>query len=279
MEQIIIETIERNNFKINLLDVLYNNLNRYIKIELVDNGEKIVVADSDIIYNYCDFMYSSYYYNKISNEKHMNDNIMAINFNADWNYYIKTNNDNFLKMYKTLIKDYEPLNNYDKNSIITTEFYGKENDITEFIGKEKNTINFIGSEKNKNVKTGKLTQDNPEIISINSIANEESNIFYSKDKNTVNANTTTTNYNSITDDNTTSFDNRENNETKSFENRIDKNTKDFDERKDIVTEKTTGNIGVTTSQQMLESEMILRIKWNFVKFVIDNFVYLTCTPE
>ena len=60
---------------------------------------------------------------------------------------------------------------------------------------------------------------------------------------------------------------------------MDKNTKSFEDRKNVVTEKTSGNIGVTTSQEMLESEMLLRIKWNLAQFIIDNFVYKTCTPE
>lgn len=279
MEQIIIETIARNNFKINLLDVLYNKVNRNIKIELVDNGERIIVADSNIIHNYCDFKYSSYYYNKISNEKHMVENIMALNFNTDWEYFIKSNNDNFLKMYKTLIKDYEPLNNYDKNSSITTEFLGKENDNTEMLGTEKNNINFTGSEKNKNIKSGNITQNNPEMLTINSVKSEELQSFAEKDSTKILENTSKTTYNAITDDNTTSFDNRNNNETKTFENRMDKNIKSFEDRKNVVTEKTSGNIGVTTSQQMLESEMLLRIKWNLTQFIVDNFVYKTCTPE
>lgn len=279
MEQIIIETIARNNFKINLLDVLYNNVNRNIKIELVDNGEKIVVADSNIIYNYCNLKYSSYYYNKISNEQHMIENIMAINFNADWEYFIKSNNDNFLKMYKTLIKDYEPLNNYDKNSTITTEFLGVENDNTEKLGSEKNNINFTGSENNKNIKTGNVTQDNPEMLTINSVKSEELQLFSEKDSTKTLKNTSKTTYNEITDDNTTTFNNRNNNETKTFENRIDKNIKSFEDRKNVVTEQTSGNVGVTTSQEMLESEMLLRIKWNLAQFIIDNFVYKTCTPE
>lgn len=279
MNQKIIETDKKTNFKIDLLSAFTHVNAKDINITFFHDNTKEEIVSHGTMQGYIIQNYSNYFFNFATSDNVLSLGQMSTFLYQSWTSYMDTYNDNFWKMYNALITDYEPLNNYDKNSIITTEFFGKENDITEFIGKEKNTINFIGSEKNKNIKTGKLTQDNPQIVSVNSIANEESNDFYSKDKNTVSANTITTNYNSITDDNTTSFDNRENNETKSFENRIDKNTKDFDQRKDIVTEKTIGNIGVTTSQEMLESEMILRIKWNFMKFVIDNFVYLTCTPE
>lgn len=279
MKNKIIDTGEKTNFKIDLLSAFTHINAKDIELFLYHDNVREVISSHGELQGYISQNFKNFLFNFATTDKELTLGQMATFLYQSWIDFLATNNDNFWKMYNALITDYEPLNNYDKNSIITTEFFGKENDITEFIGNEKNTINFIGSEKNKNVKTGKLTQDNPEIISINSIANEESSNFYSKDKNTVNANTTTTNYNSITDDNTTSFDNRVNNETKSFENRIDKNTKDFEERKNVVTEKTSGNIGVTTSQEMLESEMILRIKWNFMKFVVDNFVYLTCTPE
>ena len=35
--------------------------------------------------------------------------------------------------------------------------------------------------------------------------------------------------------------------------------------------KRTGNIGVTTSQQMLESEVVLRMKYSLMQIILDAF--------
>ena len=279
MKNKIIVTEEKTNFKINLLDAFTHTNAKDIELILYHDNIREVISSHGELQGYISQTFKNFLFNFAASDKELTLGQMATFLYQSWVDFLNTNNDNLWKMYNTLITDYEPLNNYDKNSTITTEFIGKENETLEMSGTENNKTSFIGSEKNKNVKSGSLTQDNPELTTTNSVMNEEANLFFAKDRNSVNANTTTTSYNSITDDNTTSFDNRENNETKSFENRVDKNTKDFENRKNVVTEKTSGNIGVTTSQEMLESEMLLRIKWNLMKFVVDNFVYLNCTPE
>ena len=279
MKNKIIVTEEKTNFKINLLDAFTHTNAKDIELILYHDNIREVISSHGELQGYISQTFKNFLFNFATSDKELTLGQMATFLYQSWVDFLNANNDNLWKMYNTLIIDYEPLNNYNKNSSITTEFIGKENETVEMSGTEKNKTSFIGSEKNKNIKSGSLTQDNPELTSTNSVMNEETNLFFAKDRNSVNANTTTTSYNSITDDNTTSFDNRENNETKSFENRVDKNTKDFENRKNIVTEKISGNIGVTTSQEMLESEMLLRIKWNLMKFVVDNFVYLNCTPE
>ena len=39
-----------------------------------------------------------------------------------------------------------------------------------------------------------------------------------------------------------------------------------------------GNIGVTTSQQMLESEILLRLRWNMMQIILDAFREDICIP-
>ena len=88
---------------------------------------------------------------------------------------------------------------------------------------------------------------------------------------------TTTTYNNVTDSATKSFEGRSDNETTTFDNRKDSNTityndvtdsglKSFTDRKDISTITRKGNIGVTTTQQMLQSErdILLFSFWNTV---------------
>ena len=279
MNNVIIEEKEIVNYKANLLDCFTHVNANSIELILYHDNQQEVIETHGEMQGYIENKYSSYYFNTFHADKNSNIGTMAALLTQAWFSFLQTYNENLYKMYKAMTTEYEPLNNFDKNSNITTEFVGKENELFEMLGVENNKLSFIGSEKDKNVKSGSTEDLTPEISTMNVIANEETNIFAPKDKVITSESRTTTTYNSVTDENTKSFTGRENNETKSFENRKNKNTKDFENRKNIVTETTTGNIGVTTSQEMLESEMLLRSKWNFVSFVIDTFVYLTCTPE
>lgn len=279
MNNIIIEEKEIVNYKANLLDCFIHANARTIELVLYHDNVREVIETHGELQGYIMNKYSSYYFNTFHADKNSSIGTMSTLLTQTWFDFLQTYNDNLYKMYKALTTEYEPLNNYDKNSSITTEFVGKENELFEMLGVENNKVSIIGSEKDKNVKTGSVEMVTPEVSTMNVIANEETNIFSPKDKIITSESRSTTNYNSVTDENTKSFTGRENNETKSFEDRKNKNTKDFENRKNIVTETTKGNIGVTTSQEMLESEMLLRSKWNFVSFVVDTFVYLTCTPE
>ena len=268
MNNVIIEEKEIVNYKANLLDCFTHVNANTIELILYHNNERELIETHGELQGYIMNKYSSYYFNTFHADKNSSIGTMSTLLTQAWFDFLQTYNDNLYKMYKALTTEYEPLNNFDKNSSITTEFVGKENELFEMLGVENNKVSIIGSEKDKNVKTGSVEMVTPEVSTMNVIANEETNIFAPKDKIITSESRSTTNYNSVTDENTKSFTGRENNEIKSFEN-----------RKNIVTETTTGNIGVTTSQEMLESEMLLRSKWNFVSFVIDTFVYLTCTPE
>ena len=94
--------------------------------------------------------------------------------------------------------------------------------------------------------------------------------------------TNTTNYNNVkndinksfnnrTDENIKEFENRSDTSIKEYENRTDENTKSFIDREDITTHTRSGNIGVTTSQQMLESERMIA-NFKFVDIVARDIV-------
>lgn len=94
--------------------------------------------------------------------------------------------------------------------------------------------------------------------------------------------TNTTNYNGIknesnksfngrTDENIKEFENRNDTSIKEYENRTDENTKSFIDREDVTTHTRSGNIGVTTSQQMLESERMIA-NFKFVDIVARDIV-------
>ena len=94
--------------------------------------------------------------------------------------------------------------------------------------------------------------------------------------------TNTTNYNNVkndinksfngrTDENIKEFENRNDTSVKEYENRTDENIKTFTDREDVTTHTRSGNIGVTTSQQMLESERMIA-NFKFVDIVARDIV-------
>ena len=106
------------------------------------------------------------------------------------------------------------------------------------------------------------------------------------DTNTTNftnrSDTNTTNYNNVKndinksfnerkDENIKEFENRNDTSVKEYENRTDENIKTFTDREDITTHTRSGNIGVTTSQQMLESERMIA-NFKFVDIVARDIV-------
>lgn len=136
--------------------------------------------------------------------------------------YLYVNNNNLERMYQAYISEYNPIDNYDKTSTITTEYQG---DKTTTI--QNGTItNTIGSRTDTNVEQTSLVDDNN---------------FTDKYKSTVSGGEQT---------NTTSKTN-------------DSSTESFNNRKDTVTEKTSGNIGVTTSTTMLKEHTDFWSHFNF----------------
>ena len=94
--------------------------------------------------------------------------------------------------------------------------------------------------------------------------------------------TNTTNYNGVKndinksfnerkDENIKEFENRNDTSVKEYENRTDENIKTFTDREDVTTHTRSGNIGVTTSQQMLESERLIA-NFKFVDIVARDIV-------
>lgn len=211
-----------------------------------------------------------------------------------------------------LLKTYNPIENYDKTSEITTEYKGRKEsktqydnvkDKTTFNGVETNEIEKIGKEKNETTKSGseKTEFNNAQLKTTreNSRAPMTSSTYSNLDKNeeTTQAHndiqTTSYGINGVArkdtsvieygadnttrkDTNTTSFLNRYNEHSKTGNEYV---TEEFgtgeNARKDILTERTHGNIGVTTSAQMV-SEILQVYNLNFVESLLDGFFNHYC---
>ena len=139
---------------------------------------------------------------------------------------------------------------------------------TSYNGKEINAVTYTGSEK----ETHSINEERTEHSQTNEggttnvlkTAPYDSESFFNKEQSTTTQDSPTSSELSIgnTGENTTE---------KTFENRSDNNVKSFDGRNDVVTHTRSGNIGVTTSQQMLESQRSLA-NFNFVGIVARDIV-------
>ena len=137
----------------------------------------------------------------------------------------------------------------------------------------------LTSQSNEDVTNTTTTfTDRADINTTNFIGRTDSNTTTFTNR----TDTNTTNYNNVKndinksfnerkDENIKEFENRNDTSVKEYENRTDENTKSFIDREDITTHTRSGNIGVTTSQQMLESERMIA-NFKFVDIVARDIV-------
>ena len=174
----------------------------------------------------------------------------------DWNFY--KSNPNFDRLYSAMVAEYKPLENYsmtetgtDKRSIDTSNTHTSTED-----GTDTGTISNSGT----NTRTDNTT---------------ETTTRGGKIDTTDSGTTTTTN---DTTDTTTQSGTVKTDDTgtttRKLANSKQVNATDTIGTKDNNDHQLTrsGNIGVTTSQQMLESEIKLRLTNNFIQYVVDGFM-------
>lgn len=153
--------------------------------------------------------------------------------------YLLTNIDTLNHIIELSEMKYNPINNYDKDEVVTTEYIGSES-----------SVDSIG-ESRVNVTNGeRITTD----------TNKKSP--YNDD----------TYYN---DTELTSV-NGGSSDTKVESAKEDSRTRTFNGRKDIVTTKTSGNIGVTTTTMMMGEAISFWSAYNIVDFIMNKFVAENC---
>ena len=168
------------------------------------------------------------------------DDIPNIYFTALWNDFIVNvfNQKNWAKLYEAFTYEYNPIENYDKNSEIKTTFSGSEKNETTFTGKTKNTASNPDSGYTDTITNFRSPEDTE-----NFTPTEKSETFIAH---------------------------REDTSVSEFENRKDTQEKTFDSRIDTVTEKTHGNIGISTAMDMAKKEVDGR-KFNLTDYILDTF--------
>ena len=183
----------------------------------------------------------------------------------------------------------------------TINYKGEESTVDSKSGSDTNVLTKSGTESNTLAKSGSEnvneTDTRGDITTTSKKAPFDSENFYNESQDLTSQSkadikNTTTTFTDRVDNNTTTFTNRtdseqitynsSNNINKSFNGRTDENIKEFDgradeslksfmDRKDVTTHTRSGNIGVTTSQQMLESQRLLA-NFKFVDIVARDIV-------
>ena len=201
--------------------------------------------------------------------------------------------------------------NYQGDEKTVNQFLGKEKNTINYKGEEStvdsksgidtNVLTKNGTESNSLAKSGtenvNESDTRGDITTTTKKAPFDSENFYNESQDLTSQSKAdvkniTTTFTDRVDNNTTTFANRTDNEqitynssnniNKSFNGRSDENIKEFDgradeslksfmNRKDITTHTRSANIGVTTSQQMLESKRLLAT-FKFVDIVARDIV-------
>ena len=183
----------------------------------------------------------------------------------------------------------------------TINYKGEESTVDSKSGTDTNVLTKSGTESNTLAKSGSENVNESDtrgdVTTTTKKAPFDSENFYNESQDLTSQSkadvkNTTTTFTDRVDNNTTTFANRTDNEqitynssnniNKSFNGRTDENIKEFDgradeslksfmDRKDVTTHTRSGNIGVTTSQQMLESQRLLA-NFKFVDIVARDIV-------
>lgn len=196
----------------------------------ISDDEQTVIISDLTFRKYLQAHYSMYY--------------MTKTLDACFYDYIGTTRDDFLKMWAAWNEEYAPLENYNRNETITH---------IKNIGNEEttNTGDITAESSTENDSTNTPTTKHYTTTYDSAAENRLENYDVSTGK-TSTGSTTTQNTSTETEYKTTTLQDLTAHEV------------------EINTNKTYGNIGVTTSQQMLQSEIDLR-KQHLIAMYIDTF--------
>ena len=247
-----------------ICEYIENNFSNkpFIKSSLIGTFEKNPISSENFQNLLRDFIYDNFGYYEISEKiknttERKNKTMLEVIQEIASNIYL-SNEYRYDTLYSTIIQEYNPIENYSMTEKIETAYNGKEINATTFTGSEKE-IHSIKEERTEHSQTNEGGTTN-----VLKTAPYDSESFFNKEQSTTTQDSPTSSELAIgnTGENTTE---------KTFENRSDNNVKSFEGRNDVVTHTRSGNIGVTTSQQMLESQRSLA-NFNFVGIVARDIV-------
>lgn len=194
----------------------------------------------------------------------------------------------FRKLLEALRAEYDPISNYDKESTITTYYEGKEKSQYTPEGTETDTFTQAGTETDTLSKAGTETHGFDKGIedrkhyrttyegSTPYLTEEERLEAASGSGSVAYTDTDSLTFQNRQDTNQKSFQNRQDTNVHSFTNRKDSSERSFEDRQDRVVEHTSGNIGVTTSQQMILSQFGIADPDQIEYYCVADFIRTCC---
>lgn len=262
---------------------------KLLNINLTFSDNSVFATGSDLCMFLGDYTMSTYVYNQGTVSP-------ANDFLSTLQRYWDIRKAEYEKIKTAITAEYNPINNYSMEETHTgTDTVSNKhsgNDITtdthtgsDTLAKTGNIENAKGTTQTNTAGVSTTTTNGAaEITSINQVSAYDSNDFTNHDKNTTASGENTqevknsgkdtiaytgkdTTTNNLTD--TTTYNNTM--ETKvTYGHNID-NTTIYD-----TLLKRVGNIGVTTSQQMIESEYLLRLKHSLIELFLTEFIRNYC---
>lgn len=170
--------------------------------------------------------------------------------------------ENWTKMLEVLEAEYSPLENYSMTETMTDDEtvtqYGKTSERTDNLTHEKTGTETVSPDMTEEETPGELRSTSEGVYGFNSadaVPDSETSVSITGTNTTTTSGTTETEYNTADTDTGTQT---------TEESGSDTETRNY-------TLTRAGNIGVTTSQQMLESEILLRCKWNLYEIIAAAF--------
>lgn len=189
-------------------------------------------------------------------------------------YFLYKNKENYQRLYDLLSVDYDPLTNYDKHTYITENDDG-EDKVTDVIGARHSEDDYAQKQLTDNYGAVSETDVNGQKITTSegSVAGFNSAQYSDSDKNeTTDGSQTNTHTELAKIDTHTEGSHKDQHDTNSA---TDTHTTEFG-KEHYYDEHTTGNIGVTTSQQMAQSEIDLWNSFRFYDILIGDIIKHLC---
>ena len=187
------------------------------------------------------------YYNDNDNERYNYMSMMLYKYQYKWSKLI----DNVYS------QTYNPIENYDRQEDTSLTYEGSEN-VTRNVDSDRKTKGTTADTRNDTSSANSSSQKN--VFAFDSAEASPSD----SDSGTTTATGTGTS-NSTVDNSDT-------------EKRTETEGHSFTNRKNVTASRIHGNVGVTTSQQMLESEVILRNKYDFFNTVYEDIANTLLKP-
>lgn len=261
-----------------IIDVFPNWLNGFIFSKLHEQGKALPWdEDNNIDNTLVDYDYIAHSGDKIIApivEKLLTDNTpdnQTKLFNLIYQKYIK----NWTALYATLTTDYNPIENY---SMVETEQENNKitNDLTDTLEKnETNNTTITDNTTNTTNATNTTNTSDNATNTNNKTITEQQQGFNSNDWNDVKKTsenttdeTTNTGNKTTTDETTDTLEKNETNNSTITDNTTQKHTGTTDNNNSRTLTRS-GNIGVTTTQQMLQSERELR-QYDYFKNIFED---------